>query len=362
MAKNLIIASANLEHWVQAGGTMIDGRVRQPRDFQSKLAWAKHLFGSIKPDVVAMQEIYDRSIEEVFTGLGNYQFRYSGGAPQQVAIATTLDFVDDPLMVQNLRNPVEIDRDGLKLKVDKLSRPILRARLNHEGQTLTVFVAHLKSKIPSYGDDPKKTYPEEDLATADFTRRPIGHLVSLVRRAAEAVALRAEIVREATEFPDRPIVVCGDLNDNTGAVTTDMVIGDSMRTFIENKPQPGPALANIFARLHQYLFTSTQEAHLRASTQSEFPTAVHEGRFSTLDHVFLSRHFFSKPRAVEGQFTQAYFFNYYEVANDHLVDDGSPFAPRKPETSDHGVVFAYCRKNDAPSPAALCQPSDLSLA
>lgn len=374
MGLELRIASANLEHWIAANGVMIGGNKRSPKDFQTKLAWAKALFGSTKPAIVAMQEVYDNTVEEVFAGLGNYTFHYSKGAPQQVALATLLALADEPdpiVMIQQLTTPIEIVREGLTLKVDKLSRPILRARLVHEEQVITVFVAHLKSKIPSYGDDPTMTYPEELLKTADFGKRPLGNLVSLARRAAEAAALRREIVAEMEAFADRPIIVCGDFNDDAGAVTTDMILGDSMRTFIENRDQYTSAeLETIYGRLHQFLLTSTQEAQKRTSAQSEYHTAVHEGRFGTLDHIFLSRHFFPKPRVVQAPFEQRYFFNYFEVANDHLVDDGSEFAPRKPETTDHGVVFAYCKlrpaaQPPAPGPAPLDvgpnQPTDLSF-
>ena len=360
MASDLRIASANLEHWIKAGGQIIGGATRSPRDFETKLAWARQLFGSTKPHIVGLQEIYDDSITQVFAASDNYTIHYSGGAPQQVALATTLALAEPVTTVQNLAPPLTLTRDGLQISISKLSRPILCARLVHEGETLTVFVTHLKSKIPSYGDDPNVTYPEEELATAEFAKRPLGHLVSLVRRGAEASVLRAQIVDEMTKFPDRPIIVCGDLNDDAGAVTTDMVLGDSMRTFIENRPPPGSARDAIYARLHQYVLTSTQDAHLRASELSEFPTAVHEGRFSTLDHVLLSRHFFPKPRVVAGAFEQKYFFSYYEVANDHLVDDASEFAPRKPATSDHGVVTVYCRKKAGPVPLGPNQPTDLS--
>lgn len=372
MGRELKIASANMEHWIVAGGVMIDGRKRKPKDFETKLAWAKSVFGPTRPDIIGLQEIYDDSIQKALEDFGPYHFHYSGGAPQQVALATTLPLAAEPdalKMIQQLEKPIEISRNGLTLTVDRLSRPILRARLVHEGQTLTVFVGHLKSKIPSYGDDPQQTYPEENLLTANFAQRPLGNLVSLARRAAEAAALRREVVDEAAAFPDRPIIVCGDLNDDAGAVTTDMVLGDSMQTFIENRDQfTEEQLQTIYGRLHQYLLTSAQDAQMRTSAQSEFHTAVHEGRFSTLDHVFLSRHFFPKPRVVKEAFKQSYFFNYYEVANDHLVDDASEFAPRKPETSDHGVVFVYCKKAAAAAPldlqpaqAAPNQPNDLSL-
>ncbi|MBC8069305.1 MAG: endonuclease/exonuclease/phosphatase family protein [Deltaproteobacteria bacterium] len=372
MGLELKIASANMEHWIVADGELIDGRKRKPRDFETKLAWAKSVFGATRPHIIGMQEIYDDSIQKAFEDFGPYKFHYSGGARQQVALATTLPLAGEPdaiKMIQQLEKPIEITRNGLTLKVDSLSRPILRARLVHEGETLTVFVAHLKSKIPSYGDDPQQTYPEEELLTADFSARPLGNLVSLARRAAEAAALRREVVQEAEAFPDRPIIVCGDLNDDAGAVTTDMVLGDSMRTFIENRHQlSDEQLDIIYGRLHQHLLTSAQDAQTRTSAQSEFHTAVHEGRFSTLDHVFLSRHFFPKPRVVRGVFKQSYFFNYYEVANDHLVDDASEFAPRKPASTDHGVVFVYCKKAAAAAPldaepahVAPNQPNDLAL-
>jgi hypothetical protein len=47
-----------------AGGLMIDGRERKPKDFETKLAWAKSVFGPTRPDIIGMQEIYDDSIQK----------------------------------------------------------------------------------------------------------------------------------------------------------------------------------------------------------------------------------------------------------------------------------------------------------
>lgn len=351
MALQLRVASVNLQHWIKSGGIMIGGQKRSPADYASKMAWAQQLFSSLQPDIAGLQEIYDQeSVDQIFTTPELKQKKYtcylSGGAVQQVCLATTLPLQGQVETIQDLTpNPIQVQRAGIQLTVTSLSRPILKARLLHEGQVLTVFVVHLKSKLPSFGDDPSASYPEEDLLHADLARRGLGSLVSLVRRGAEAAALRREIVREL-ENTDNPVMALGDFNDSDLAVTTEIVTGDRTTAYIENiESYTKEQVAEIRRRLHRTVLTSAQEVVRKSSAVNGYYTAIHNGEPCTLDHILLSRHFFRMPVGIEDRkFSQQYYFNYYEVDNDHLVDKDTLFAPRKPASSDHGAAIVYLKK------------------
>jgi endonuclease/exonuclease/phosphatase family metal-dependent hydrolase len=355
MGLNLCVASANLQHWIRIGGVMIDGKNRKEGDYNSKMAWAQQLFSTTKPDIIGLQEIYDQeSVADIFSHPAfenkEYHIHLSGGPPQQVAIATTLELAGAVEAIHELSEPISIDRNGLQLSVSKLSRPILKARLRHEGDVLTVFVVHLKSKLPSFGDDPNppQQYEEELLLDAKLEKRCLGNLVSLARRGAEAAALRREVVREL-ETTDNPVIVFGDMNDSENSVTTEMIMGDPVSTYIpprkDGTKYTKEEIEAIRRRLHRTVLTSAREIHIKSTALNQLYTNVHAGKYSSLDSILLSRHFFRAPNAVvDEEFSQRYYFNYFDVANDHLVDNESMFAPRKPMTSDHGPVFAYLKK------------------
>ncbi len=107
--------------------------------------------------------------------------------------------------------------ETVKLAITHFSRPVLKARIRVTGQlTVTVFVAHLKSKRPTYlaGE-----------TAADPVHRALGAARSLILRAAEAAGLRALVAAEATGNR-KPVVVIGDVNDGALAVTTKMIAGE----------------------------------------------------------------------------------------------------------------------------------------
>lgn len=99
------------------------------------------------------------------------------------------------------------------------SRPVLRADVPLPefagGTLLTLFNVHLKSRRPEFvnGEDP-----------GDPAAAARAELRALVKRGAEAAALRAIVVAEL-QRAQAPLVVAGDFNDGPGAATTRIVTG-----------------------------------------------------------------------------------------------------------------------------------------
>lgn len=90
------------------------------------------------------------------------------------------------------------------------------------GSGLRLITCHLKSKLLTYPDN--RRYPKNE----DERARGAGY--ALLRRAAEAVAVRVQLNKVMTASatggePGMPTIVCGDLNDGPDAVTTTLLAG-----------------------------------------------------------------------------------------------------------------------------------------
>jgi endonuclease/exonuclease/phosphatase family metal-dependent hydrolase len=165
-------------------------------------------------------------------------------------------------------------------------------------------VVHLKSRRPDYrngdsGEDPQLY--------------ALACLRSLIRRGTEAAALRV-LMSELARARRRPRVVLGDFNDVADSVTTGIVLGI------------GTPLAD---RLFDACQLQRRQDHLRHVGFS----SVHEGRYTTIDHILVSEEFNADlPHAI-GEVVDVIYLN------DHLDLE-------LPEASDHGQVLARIRLFD----------------
>lgn len=200
-----------------------------------------------------------------------------------------------------------------QIAIRRFERPVLRAEIDVPGLPgFTVFIAHLKSKRPKLlnGEDPDDPVVEA-----------VGSLRALVVRAAEAAALRALIVRARNEWVEgrrRPVVVLGDVNDDLGAVTTEMLVG--------RRPYP-----NRGDRVSRYDYHH-RTRHLMLSAFELQPldpatayTHVFDGRGSILDMVLLSADFWGKGGEARARVLST------RIVNDHLDAPSSTFVLPEPE-------------------------------
>ncbi len=190
-------------------------------------------------------------------------------------------------------------------EADRFSRPVVHAPvIVSPDVTVDVVVVHLKSKRPDYragdtGEDPLLF--------------GLACLRSLVRRGTEAVALRVLMTNMAKQN-QRPQVVLGDFNDVADSVTTTIVLG-------VGTPMSG--------RLFDTYQLQKRHDHLHHVGW----TIVHEGQYSTIDHILVSEHFNpALPNAI-GEVVDVVYLN------DHLVLE-------LPDASDHGQVLARLRLFD----------------
>lgn len=205
----------------------------------------------------------------------------------------------------------------VQLPLERFQRPVIRAEVQlKKGVVATVFVAHLKSKRPQY------LSPEEERAAkTNLLLSAIANARSLVIRAAEAAALR-QLVLEALVDNSKPVILFGDLNDDLGAVSTQMIAGE----------QPFPGAQNEDA-LRDRLLYSVHDLEMAESYRDVSYTHLFDGRYQLLDHIFVSQEFYERnPKRVATVRSTRIF-------NDHLVDSRRSLRDGKGPSvrSDHGV-------------------------
>jgi endonuclease/exonuclease/phosphatase family metal-dependent hydrolase len=244
--------------------------------YRKKIDYLARVIGGAAPDAAAVQEIGDpAAANDLAAALGNQWhvalsthpdgrgIRVGVLAPHPVEIeAEVVDFPDGGL-------PRVPDVDGGVLTA--MGRGAVQVRVGDVG--VRVVTAHLKSKL--------LTYPHGRRYPSDEDERARGAGYALLRRAAEAVAVRVHLnaVMPAEPVPMRPAapavptIVCGDLNDGPDAVTTTLLAGPDDAD--PRRPDKGDPvrLYNLASLL------PPGRAYSR----------IYQGRGELIDHILVSR-------------------------------------------------------------------------
>lgn len=227
-------------------------------------------------------------------------------------------------------------------RLETLSRPVLRVRLDVEGRALTVFNCHLKSKLGEFARGPEGHAPEEDLLAYDAIGRAAGELRAALRRMGEALALRRLVLAElATGVP---VIVLGDLNDDGHAVSSQIIAGE--RPFHDyswlrrhdaahaDDRYSRAEDARIQRAVQGARLVSAEEMFQRRALKDMIYTSAFGGVYQSIDQILLSEHFQPDSPVRCGRLA------YLQVFNDHLADDSFEDAPYNRLASDHGQLVA----------------------
>lgn len=271
-----------------------------------------------------------------------------------IAVLSRFPFLERPDVFQDFRDqPLEFafpqlggDGEAGVYRVDRLSRPVLRARIDVHGKPLTLFNCHLKSKLGEFvREEGAEFAPEENLLDYDPVGRALGELRSLTRRTAEAVILRRLVVEELQRGV--AVAVLGDFNDSEHSVSSAVIAGErpfkNYQWLLRHDAQHGgdryksgedarirEAIAHV--RLH-----SAEKIFVRKSLRDMVYTSAFGGVYESIDQIMLSRHFDPEDPDREGD------LEYLQVLNDHLTDGSHPEAPYNKLASDHGQLVAQLR-------------------
>jgi endonuclease/exonuclease/phosphatase family metal-dependent hydrolase len=221
-------------------------------EYQAKLAALATIIDVVEPDVLALQEV---GPAEILADLNDacaidFDHRLVGTpdprgirvalmSPRRLSNRTDITAYPTGLLPVQSKDLVFDDPNtpANEALSGTVGRGVLSATVRAGGQRVTVMVAHLKSKLITYGRQPGLVGGSPFAANDEGERlRYSGY--ALYRRTAEAMACRAALDRVLTADGDppgdgpgtgtqRPVVFVGDLNDEPQAATTQIIQGPS---------------------------------------------------------------------------------------------------------------------------------------
>lgn len=270
------------------------------------------------------------------------------GAPGErrpgLAMLSRFGFVGTPEIIQDLGAGEEISfGDAGSYRLDRLSRPIIKARVPIGDQIVTVFNCHLKSKLGHFLPDDQGD--PADLLRYDAPGRALGSLRSALRRMAEAWVLRREIVRALAA--GGPVITMGDYNDSEYAVSSEIIAGenafknyswmrrhDAKHRNDRYKRAENDQIQEAIASMKMH---SAERLFVRKSLRDLVYTSAFGGVFESIDQILLSRHFTPEWAGAIGE------MEYFTALNDHISDGSHPHAPHNKLASDHGQIIAHMK-------------------
>lgn len=270
----VVVGTWNLENLLLPG----DGSGRPPDEvtYRAKLAALAATVNRMAPDVLAVQEVGEREAADGLVAELDGQWSIhlseqpdSRGIRVGVLSRLTVDETEDVVDFPTLLRPVPASDGGAV--TDRMGRGALRARVRTaEGDRIDVVTCHLKSKLLSY--------PGGRFSPRDEGERARYGAYALYRRAAEAATVReyANTLLDG-DGQDRAVIVCGDLNDEPDAATTQILLGpggSEIGTPGYDRPDQGDGwrlwnTAPLIPEEHRY-------------------SRVYRGRRELIDHILIS--------------------------------------------------------------------------
>jgi endonuclease/exonuclease/phosphatase family metal-dependent hydrolase len=242
--------------------------------YDTKVAYLAATIRAVNPDVVAVQEVGDPdAATDLAAAIGDGWHAALSAHPDGRGIRVgvlsphPISVEDEIVELPAAGLPTVPDVDGTTLA--RMGRGALQVHVDTAGGVRLV-TCHLKSKLLTYPDG--RRFPKNE----DERARGAGY--ALLRRAAEAVAVRVQLNKVMAAAanggePGVPTVLCGDLNDGPDAVTTTLLAGP-------DDANPGRPDKGDPVRL--YNLASLLPAG-RAYSR------IYQGRGELIDHILASR-------------------------------------------------------------------------
>jgi endonuclease/exonuclease/phosphatase family metal-dependent hydrolase len=299
--------------------------------YSQKCEWTAAQLLRMNADIVGFQELWELpALEDVFKKAPlkkselypeppNLLISEANQNGPKVGLLSKYPIVSHTI-IRDFPEAALLSTPDLLIPYHVFSRPVLVAELALTKKlTCSVIVSHLKSKRPDFAKQPGVELDEDNPL-----EQAKGKARSLLRRAAEATALRA-IVLETMEKTKQPVIVLGDLNDNASAVGTQLITGEPPYRFLA-KPKREKQWAE--------LLYNTKDIQARQSSGDFYYSHIYNGHYEGLDHILVSNHFASQNPDRLGRVGLVSLFN------DHLVDETLSREKTPKWQSDHGQVVA----------------------
>jgi endonuclease/exonuclease/phosphatase family metal-dependent hydrolase len=290
-------------------------------DYDAKLDALAGVITDAAPDLLAVQEVGDQESFDAlrtrlgpgWTGVLSTHFEASHAIRVGWLARGELTDVDEVTDLPQALAPVKVQDDGTT--ITEMGRGALAVTFTtSSGTEVRALTTHLKSKLLSFPGGRFSTDDEDERARYD--------VYALDRRAAEAAAVREWATAALADgWEERPLLVCGDLNDTLDAATTQLLFGPPGSQFGTggfDRPDKGDR-----QRLWDVGYWMTPP--------DDF-SRINEGRPELIDHVLISH-------ALIGDLKDAATVP-LAVPSMGLTPQVAPRAAGKPP-SDHRPVVAH---------------------
>jgi len=295
--------------------------------------WLSRMLSIVDADYWGFQELWHKEALEAAFGkagiLNDYHLLvpdgHDGGGIVCGGAVVKDHLVGEPEWIAAFPEKLVLESDGddqqtpeISLSIDGFSRPVLHFKIRPRsgGETIHVFVVHLKSKLPTAVY--REGWYRGDSDYYNKHSEGIGSALSTIRRTAEAAALRM-ILTDLAKDTDTPVVVLGDINDAQMSNTLNVVTGQP--NYLVSDLSEGGSDVDL------YTVGTLQEYR---SLRDVYYTHIHQNQHESLDHILVSQEFYDNAKK------RIWAFKGMEVFNDHLNHDDH----KADGTSDHGIVKA----------------------
>lgn len=326
------VATVNLYNLQLPGKAMNPGQTPWTQDeFNRKAAWLGAQLAGLNADVVGLEELWHRDAMVAVLAAGGLTDAYDliadratgvrivcGALVRKGLLHGTPRWVDrfpDAVRLESA-NPSDPQAPAISITIPGFSRPVLnfQIELRDDQPPTEVFVAHLKSKLPTpiynegwYRQDPALYKPH---ATA------LGAALSTIRRTAEATGLRA-MLTTIMSGNATPVIVLGDLNDGERSNTIDIITEQPRYLVGESR---GGADNGLY---------SAQTLQEYRDSRDVYYTHVHQNLRESLDHILVSEEHYDHSRR------RVWLFDGMVINNDHLNSEDH----KANGSTDHGLVM-----------------------
>jgi len=268
--------------------------------FADKIASLAAVIDRVAPDVACLQEIGPGDVLAPLQAALTRPLRHRAiGQPDERGIRVAMLSsrpLDDIEVIDAFPTgvrPVQVRDETFddpattadEAALDRMGRPALQATVDADGSPLTIVTAHLKSKLISYDRRPGLVGGTQFAPNDEGERlRYAGY--AIFRRTGEAMTVRDRLdaLLGSADDPstgvgrERAVVLCGDLNDEPTAATTQIVGGPS-GSEVDLAPGSGfrrPDQGDGFRMFNLAPLLPEGQRHTR----------VYKGRPELIDHIF----------------------------------------------------------------------------
>jgi len=331
MKANISFATFNLYNLNLPEKTMYGNSKWTQEQYDLKIDWTSKMIKDMGSTVWGFQELWDSDVlHEVFKKsdvMDQYDLlappNHNGGSIACAAAVKKGILVEAPEWITDFHENFRMDSGGdddktsaISVKINKFSRPVLKFKIkpHPESSPITVFVAHFKSKRPTWLS--REDWYKENVDFYKKHNTSLGYAISTIRRTAEAAALRMLIIEEI-KHNDSPLIVIGDLNDSQLSNTLNVLTG-----------QPNYLLSGLSQGGSDTGLYSVGTLQEYRSLRDVYYTHIYQNIRESLDHILVSQEFYDNSRK------RVWAYEGTEIINDHLNNNDH----KNKGTSDHGIV------------------------